>query len=199
MAMTQTQTTLRLEMLTLEVHSLIDRTIPQRVLHEVADYCIPRRLLRCVHIYGMRNRQAFMRLDIEIDEQTQEQLLTLSGCGLPDGVAGAYSLGDCLARNGSPTSALLCPCVGKAVALFMATIKKRGLVPAWTLSFRDRHTELCQRFGLTGGEPFTDCTADRPASTVRHSVLSELSVSCREAPDPENSAKSDRQYQKRPS
>jgi hypothetical protein len=191
---TLTQTTLRLELLTLEVHGLIDRTMPLEILHEVAAYCVPRKLLRGIHLWGMRGHEAFMRLDINIDYEKHDQIVTLGGCDLPDGVAGEYRASGEPAAAASDRSAVSCPRIGKAVDLFMAALRSRGLYAAWLVSFSDGHGELYERFGIRGGEgPFTDHTAGLPANTIEHSVLPELSVSRREVPDQEDSTESTHQ------
>ena len=197
---TVTQTTVRLGLLTLEVHGLIDRTVGHEILHQVAAYCVPRRLLRCIHVYGMRARQALMRLDITIDYQAHDEFLTLGGCGLPEGVAGEYVLADGPAIGSrSQRSSTQCPHIGKAVDLFMAAMKKRGLAPAWTLEFCERQIERSAQFGLLGGEPFTDRTIGLRASTIRHTVLPELTASCLHAPEPEDCVSPERQDAKRTS
>lgn len=182
---TQTQVTLRLQLLTLEVHSMIDRTASEKRLHEIAEYCIPQRLLHSIHIYGMRGREGFMHLEITIDYDAQDQRVTLRGSGLSTDGADEYQIADDPSNSDGPipSSRHHCPRVAKVISLFMAALRKRGLVVGWTVGFCDRHKELCERFHLLGGGPFTDHTAGSPATTAVHSLLPELSVATRSAPD----------------
>src|SRR3989304_4726883 len=143
-----TKTTLHLEMLTLEVHSLIDRTMPLEILHEIAAYCVPRKLHFVIHIWGVRGNEGFMRLDIEIDFRMHAPIVSLGGCDLKDGVAGEYWVADPPASLASGRSSTSCPHIGKAVDLFMANLRARGLLAAWWVSFRNHAEELNARFGL---------------------------------------------------
>lgn len=171
---------------------MIDRTAPSTSLHEIAEYCIARRLLHSIHIYGMRGREGFMHLEVTIDYDAQDQMVTLGSSGLPTDAAAEYQVADGPSSpNGTiPSSRHHCPRVAKVIDLFMSAMRKRGLVVGWTVSFCDRHEELCKRFHLLGGEPFTDHTAGSPASTTVHSVLPELSVTTQSASDLKDSAES---------
>lgn len=176
---TLTQTGLRLELVKLELHSLIDRSVKSEWLHEIIEYCVPRRLLRSVTIWGMRGTDGLMWLDIRLDYSEHDRQITLSGDTLPDGIAGSYTVG--FSSNDTQESRKgrdpTCPHLAKALELFVETARARGFHFAYGISFTDQHDELRKKFGIgqsSGKSEFRDLTRGAQSSTVIHSVLPEL-------------------------
>ena len=182
------------------MRSIVDRSVRSSCLHEIIEYCVPRRLLRSFWIWAMQDNDALMRLDVTIDYDEHDRQIELAGDGLPDGVAGSYVVG-----YGRPDAASArqdrhgtCPHVGKAVDLFVKAARDRGLYLTWNVSFLDRHAELYKKFGFTysGSSTFRDLTREAPSTKMVHSALPELSVSARVSQDLSGSAESGRQDEK---
>lgn len=185
---TLTRTGLRLELLGLEMRSLVDRSVKSSLLHEIIEYCVPRRLLRSFCVWAMRDHNALMRLDVEIDYDEHDRQIKLAGDNLPDGIAGCYST-ECEPsppRAGSDGQHASCPHVGKAVDLFVKTARDRGLYLTWNVSFCDRHAELYKKFGFStsGSSKFRDLTRGSPSTRVINSRFPELSATAAVASDP---------------
>jgi hypothetical protein len=177
-----TLTQLRLECLSLEMQSLVDRTVQCEQLREIVEYCVPRRLLRTVFVRANKGWDTMMRLQLEIDYKEHDRQITLSGDGLPDGIAGRYAIGDAPRGDHPGAGARLpsCPRIGKAIELFTRIARDRGLYLDWDVSFVDRHEELHKMFLL----PFPrDLTYSGHRKELTHTLFPELKVVAAVAPD----------------
>lgn len=198
MTQIMTQTGLRLEMVSLEMRGLVDRSVKSPRLHEIIEYCVQRRLLHSFQVWAVRGNDGLMRLDVEIDYEEHDRQIRLAGDGLPDGVAGCYPVARAPGNDGGWRAG--CPHVGKAVDLFVKTARDRGLHLTWNVCFCDKHAELNNRFGLTcGTSSFRDLTRNAKPNRIVHSLYSELSVSARISPDSGAPPGPGREYEKRQS
>ena len=177
---TMTRTGLRLELVSLEMQSLNDRSMKDELLGDVIAYCVPRKFLANFTIYGMEGGDSHMRLEAAIDYDEHEEQVRLSGDGLPDGVAGSYALADGPAGAG-PARPDHCPHMGKALDLYIRLVKEKGLQLLWTVSFREKRREMCEKFGLVP-VVIHDCTLGGLQSTVTNSLYSELTIVGRVSP-----------------
>lgn len=123
-----------------------------------------------------------MRLQLEIDYNEHDRQITLSGDGLPDGIAGRYAIGDAPCGNHPSVGTRLpsCPRISKAVELFTRIARDRELYLDWDVSFVDRHEELHKKFGL----PYArDLTYSGHRKELTHTLFPELKVVAAVAPD----------------
>lgn len=184
-----TQTGLRLELLGLEMRGLVDRSVKSARLHEIIEYCVPRRLLRSFYVWAMRGNDGHMLLNVEIDYDEHDRQITLAGDGLPDGIAGSYSIeyGPRPPSTAPDRQRPSCPHVGKAVDLFTKAARDQGLRLAWNVRFCDRHAELYKKFGFStrasGPSRFRDLTRGGATTRIVDSLFPELSVTAVMATD----------------
>ena len=188
MAMTQTltQTGLRLTLVTLEMQSMIDRSVKSTVLHDIVEFCVPRRLLRFFTIWAQRGNDGLMRLNVTVDYDEHDRQITLNGDGLPDGIAGTYAAecGTPEADRSQETRPRGCPNINKAIDLFAKTARDRGLFLTWAVGFTERHAELYKKFHFgSGNTAFRDRTVGTSATTLIHSEFPELRISAAVAPE----------------
>jgi len=175
---TQTQTDIRLQMVSLEMQSINDRTVKDPLLQEIIAYCVPRKYLESYTIYGMDGDQAHMRLDVKIDYEEHEEQLKFSGDGLSGGLAGDFA--DVPTSNGGqvPGQVRYCPHVATAVSLYVRLAREKGLRLHWAVRFREKRAEMCEKFGL-GPAIIRDATTGGSANRVISSEHPELSVAGR--------------------
>jgi hypothetical protein len=171
---TLTRTGLRLELVGLEMQSLNDRSLRDRLLNEIIAHCVPLTCLDNFTIWGLDEDEARMRLEVRIDYDEHQHQVELSGDGVPDDLAGSYTLDDGpTGRPGSGPMRRHCPHMGKAVELYMRLVKEQGLRLVWTVRFRERREEMCKKFGLVPAA-VRDGTVGAPESTITNSLYSEL-------------------------
>jgi len=177
---TMTQTKLRIELVNLEMQSLIDRSLKDELLNRIIDYCVPLKYLAAFTIWGMEQNEAHMRLDVQLDYDEYERQVKLSGDGLPEGLAGAYSLSCGPAGGGGAGTSqpAHCPHMGKALDLYIRLAREKGLRLDWSVRFRENRRELCEKFGLTPAF-IHDCTSDAAPNSVTNSLYAELTMTGR--------------------
>lgn len=175
-----TQIELRLELISLELQSLNDRSVKNKVLNDIIAYCVPRKYLEGYTIYGMIGDQAHLRIEIEIDYEEHEQQVKLSGDGLSDDAVDHFALGDGPdeGRGGASTRGRHCPHMGKALGLYMHLAKNKGMRLHWSVRFREKREEMCEKFGL-GPAIIRDCTTDGSTNRITNSELPEVSMTGR--------------------
>ena len=177
---TMTQTGLRIELVSLEMQSLNDRSLKDSNLNEIIDYCAPRGFLESFTIWGMEDGKAHLRLRVELDYEEHERQIRLHGDALPDGMTGQYSItygppGGELEGFPQPPS---CPHMGKALDLFIKLARDKGLRLHWTVCFREKRTEMCAKFGLERAL-IDDCSSGCAPSMVTNSRYPELTMTGR--------------------
>ena len=68
-----------------------------------------------------------------------------------------------------------CPHMGKALDLYMRLVKERGLRLHWSVRFREKREEMCEKFGL-GPAIIRDCTTDGISNEVTNSLHTGLTM-----------------------
>lgn len=171
---TLTRTGLRLELVSLEMQSLNDRSLRDRLLNEIIAHCVPLKCLDHFTIWGLDADEARMRLEVRIDYDEHHHQVELSGDGIPDDLAGRYTLDDGpLGSPGSGSTRRHCPHMGKAVDLYMRLVTEQGLRLVWTVRFGERREEMCKKFGLVPAA-VRDGTVGGSESTITNSLYSEV-------------------------
>ncbi|MCO6438488.1 MAG: hypothetical protein J5J06_15465 [Phycisphaerae bacterium] len=174
---TMTQVGLRLKLLSLEMQSLNDRSLKDKLLNEIIAFCVPHRYLQGFTVWGMDGGDAHMRLNVEIDYDEHDRQVKIHGDGLPEGIEGTYSVG--LAppsSNGQgPSHPKTCPYMGKALDLYLNLIKDQGLRLHWTVRFRENRAEMCEKFGLCAAV-IHDCTGTGTPSTITSVDFPEMTM-----------------------
>jgi len=174
---TMTQVGLRLKLVSLEMQSLNDRSLKDKLLNEIIAYCVPHKYLQGFTVWGMDGGDAHMRLAVEIDYDEHDRQVKVYGDGLPEGVEGRYSLG-CAPPSSDgqgPSQPDNCPHMGKALELYLNLIKDKGLRLHWTVQFCEKRSEMCEKFGLAAAV-IHDCTGSGTANTITNSRYPELTM-----------------------
>ena len=177
---TLTQIRLRIELATLELQSIVARSVKAELLNDIIAYCVPKRLLSRFTIWGMKEGKGKLRLDVEIDYDEHDRQVKLHGEGLPDGIEGEYDLssGPRKTDGEDPVAPKTCPYMGKAVDLYMNLIEERKLNMKWTVQFCRERAAMDERFNLRPVY-IHDCTTDGVSNRVTSSQFSELSATVR--------------------
>ncbi|MCK4342363.1 MAG: hypothetical protein KAY37_11645 [Phycisphaerae bacterium] len=161
------------------MHYVVEKTVKSQCLKEIIDFCIREKTLSHVTLWGLSDNEAHATMDLSIDyDRTGSHIKVASA--YPVGAFYAPPADGTTASSGAPTPSEndLRPIWSEAIDWFVQLLEEKKLRLHWTVRFRDRDEEMCEKFGLVPAT-HTDKTKDCPSHTIPNSVIPEFMLNTR--------------------
>ena len=168
---TRTLTEVRTQVMALHFRAVNAITVNSHDLDEIIGYCVARKSLSHVTIYGLKDNTAHIRADFTIDYTNDTSRLKVSA-GYCDETGRMRDASEIAPADGIRGS---CPIWRQAIDWFTALCERKSLSLGWTVRFcRDRRA-MCNKFGLASAE-HVDRTRSADDQAIPNSALSELTM-----------------------
>jgi len=174
---TKTLTGVRTDIMALQLRTVSAITVNSDDLDEIIGYCVPRKSLSHVTIYGLEGNTAHIRADFMIDYSNDTSRLKVSAgyCDATGRIRGAGEIGPASFSGSADGSRASCPIWRQAIDWITELCERKSLSLGWTVQFCRERRAMCNKFGLAlAGH--VDRTRGADDQVIPNSVLSELAL-----------------------
>ena len=156
-----------------------EKTVRSSLLKQIIEFCVPRKLLRAIYLWGMRGNEIHAKMFITIDYDNDKSRINIFSSNGHEFTRQEAGDPPCAKPTPhAPDRPMTCPVWAQAIEFFTQLCEDGELYLTWHISWRDQWEEMNKKFGFGqgGGSSCTtvDKTSGAPVHKIPHSILSEL-------------------------